>query len=86
MDFIPSEQSVTEGGQQIMSGPEKKKCVFIEHYTVCPSNYDGKHVYQMNREGLLGSSIKTAQAYENNCWPYNLLFEVFETDELFLIE
>ena len=69
-----------------MSGRQKKKCVLIEHYTVCPSNYDGKHVYQMNREELLGSSIKTAQAYENNCYPYNLLFEIFETDELFLVE
>lgn len=69
-----------------MRGRPKKKCISIEQYTICPSNYQGEHIYQMNRAQLLDNSIRTAQSYSNNCQPYNLLFEMFQENELFFFE
>ena len=65
-----------------MRGRPKKKCISIAHYETYLSSYNGKEINQLDCDELLQNSIKTVQSYENNWAPYNLLFQVFDTNDL----
>lgn len=65
-----------------MRGRPRKKCISIAHYETCPRNYSGENMSQMSCEELVQHSVKTSQLFEDNCAPYNLLFQILDTDTI----